>query len=54
MRVTMTAAVCCPAVACRRTKYDGDLRFKRSWVHNHLFIPRALRQRATKNIDMAV
>jgi hypothetical protein len=28
--------------------------FRRSWVHNHSIIPRALRQRTTDNIDMAV
>jgi hypothetical protein len=28
--------------------------FQRSWVHIHSTIPRALRQRATHNIDMAV
>jgi hypothetical protein len=28
--------------------------FKRFWVHSHSIIPRALCQRATQNIDMAV
>jgi hypothetical protein len=28
--------------------------FQRSWVHSHSIIPRALHQRATQNIDMAV
>jgi hypothetical protein len=28
--------------------------FQRSWVHIHSIIPRALRQRITHNIDMAV
>jgi hypothetical protein len=28
--------------------------FQRSWVHIHSIIPRALRQRATHNIDIAL
>ena len=54
MRVIMTAANCSPAVACRRAKYDGDFRVPTLLGAHPLIILRALRQRATHNIDMAV
>jgi len=57
MRVIKTASNCSPAVAFRRPKYDGDFRVQTlpgAHLHIHSIIPRALRQRATHNIDMAV
>jgi len=54
MRVIMAAANFSPAVASRRAKYNGDFRVLRLLGAHHLIIPRALRQRATHNIGMAV
>jgi hypothetical protein len=54
MRVIMAAASCSPVVARRRANIIATSGSQRTWVHIHSIIPRALRQRAMRNIDMAV
>jgi hypothetical protein len=53
----MTAESCSPVVASGRSKYDGDFRVQTlldAQIHSHSIIPRSLRQRAMRNIEMAV
>ena len=55
MQIIMTAASCSPAVASRRAKYDDDFRIPTLLGAQPFDIfPRAPRQRATHNIDMAI
>ena len=53
-RAIMAAASFSPAVAFRRAKYDGDFRVQTLLGAHPLDHKRALRQRATHNIDMAL
>ena len=51
----MTAASCSPVVASRRAKYDADFRVPILLDAQPLdILPRAPRQRATLNTDMAI
>ena len=55
MHIIMTAANFSPAVASRRAKYYGDFRVPTLLDVQPLdILPRAPRQRATHNIDMAI
>ena len=55
MHIIMTASNCSPAVASRRAKYDDDFRVSTLLDAQPLgILPRAPRQRATHNIDMAI
>ena len=55
VHIIMTAANCSPAVASRRAKYDDDFRIPTLLGAQPFdILPRAPRQRATHNIDMAI
>jgi hypothetical protein len=54
MRIIMAAASCSLSVASRRGKYMATSGCQRYCVHSQSIMPRAPRQRASRNIDVAL